>query len=546
MAKILGFILAASVIIAGAGLWYWKTHKKKIIRNELEKAIREKSQGLYKINYAGLELDEVTGFLSVSSFTLKYDSIKYIQLESQQKQPYLPFPISIPQIEVTGVQTDRALLEKEIRGRHLVIQNPVVEIIYTNAGKDSSRTIPDKQVYQQILGNLNLIRLDTVVISGAEVITKSMKTGKTYVHFFNTAVTMFDVAVDSTADADTTRLLFAKEVNVDCEKFTWQSKNKLYNYQADSIAFRSAQSHIRVKSLSVRPQLKEDEFVRSFPVQTDRFDFAIRNIQLKNADFYSLADESIIADTLQVGSASFKIYRDRNQPAVTASAVGNYPHQVIRQIPFKLDIKKGIVGNIFIEYKEKSSITHQTGKVQLWNTSAYITNITNRKESIARNNLMVFDMRSRLLNKIPIAVRWTFYLGDPNGKFAIRGKGGQGEAIDLNPLTIPMGPVELTSGHINGFEFDMTGSDYTMNGKVKLLYNDLHIALLKKDDDSIHFKKKKVTSLFANMKIKNANPEKDKEPRIASINYQRNIHASIFNLAWKSFFTGVQEITGAK
>ena len=546
MSRIIGFILLAAIVMIGGGLWFWKTQKKKIIRSELEKAINEKSQGLYTVNYAGLELDELSGSLSISSFNLSYDSLRYVQLQKEKKEPYLLFNISIPQILVSGVKTDRALLKKEIVGRHLVLQNPVIEILYTNAGKDSARNVPGKEIYRQILSGLELIKLDTVIISGAEIITKSMKTGRISVHFSNISISMLDVKVDSIANADSSRLLFAKELNLDCEKFTWQSRNRLYKYEANSVAFRSGASGISIKDFYIKPQLNEDAFVRKFSVQTDRLDFAIRNIELRNTDFFRLTDEYIKADLLLVGSASLKIYRDRNRPPDTKNKVGSYPHQVIQSLPMQLDIKKAIVQNTYIEYKEKSSITHQVGRVELWNSSANISNITNRKETIAKNSVMVVDMQSRLLNKVPVYATWTFYLGNRDGKFKIKGRTGGGDVTWLNPLTIPMGPTELTKGHINNLEFDLTGTNYNMTGNLKLLYDDLHVAALKKDDDSVHFKKRKVTSLLANIKIKNKNPEKGDAPRIAAINYKRNVQASIFNLAWKSLFTGVQETIGAK
>lgn len=545
MRRIIGFILLAIIIITGSGLWYWKTHKKKIIRNELEKTIREKSQGLYNVNYANLELDEISGNLSISSFTLMYDSSRYSQLKKDRKDPYLLFTVSIPEIHVLGVKTDRALLQKEISGRHLILQNPVIEILYTNTGKDSSRNVPGKEIYQQILSGLDLIKIDTVIISGAEIITKSMKTGRISVHFSNITISMLDVEVDSVANADSSRLLFAKELNLDCEKFTWQSRNKLYKYQANGVAFRSASSNISIKDFYIRPQLNEDAFVKKFPVQTDRLDFAIRNIQLNNADFYKLTDEYIKADVLLIGSASLKVYRDRNQPPDPENKVGSYPHQIIQRLPVKLDIKKAVVSNTYIEYKEKSNITQKIGKVQLWGSSATISNITNRKGRIAKNNLMIIDMQSRLLNKVPVYATWTFYLGNKEGKFHIKGRTGGGDVRLLNPLTIPMGPVELTSGYINSLQFDLMGTDYKMNGTVKLLYDELHVALLEKNHHSDGFNKKKVTSLLANIKIKNKNPEKGDAPRITQVNYQRNIHASIFNLAWKSLYTGVQETIGA-
>ena len=147
---VIGIVLLAIALVIAGGIWYWNTHKKSIIRAELDKAIKDKSDGLYKIHYDSLELDEMNGSLSVSSFTLVYDSLKYEQLKNEPKEPYLLFNISIPQIRMAGIQTPRALIDKEISGRHVTIMNPVIEILYT--GKDSSRSLPDKEIYEQILG----------------------------------------------------------------------------------------------------------------------------------------------------------------------------------------------------------------------------------------------------------------------------------------------------------------------------------------------------------------------------------------------------------
>jgi hypothetical protein len=545
MKKITGFILAGLIILLTGSSWYWSTHKKKIIRTQLEKAIAKKSQGLYRVRYDSLDLDEVRGQLILSSFTLTYDSAKLKQLE-QEKTPYLLFNVSIPEIRITGIETPRALIEKEISGRRLVLTSPIIEIMYTNAGKDSARSIPDEEIYRQILGDLHLIRFDTVIISNADIVTKNIRTGKTSVHFAGTSISLFNMVIDSTANADTSRLLFAKEISVACDRFTWQSRNGLYNYQVNSFKLQSSSSAMTMGSFFVRPTFSEDVFVKKFPVQKDRFDFTLHNIEFRNTTFSRLLEESIIAETLLVGSASFDIYRDRNRPEDKSSKLGNYPHQEIQKIPIPFEIKTVVIRNADIEYKEKSAITHQPGRVKLINASARITNITNRKASIARNNLMKVDMQGNLLGKISMSAKWTFYLGNTNGRFSVSGRAGSGKATDLNVLVVPMGPVEFKSGEINSLSFDLSGSDDMMKGKVDLLYKDFHVALLKKDADSVHFKRKKVTSLFANMKIKNNNPEDDRKPaRTASIYIQRDVTRSMFNLVWKGMFAGIKEITGA-
>jgi hypothetical protein len=543
---LIGIVSLVLVVIVVGGAWYWNSNKKRIIRAEVEKSVEKKSDGLYKVHYDSLELDEVNGFMSVSSFTLTYDSVKYKELKQQNKQPYLVFNISIPQMRVSGVQTPRALADNEISGRRLSLINPVIEILYNGSGKESTRRIPGKEIYQQILGNLKLIKLDSVVITGAQIITRDLRSGKTLVRFENVSMSLLNVAVDSVANADPTRLLFAKEVNLDCEKFALQSRNGLYKYQVNAISFRSATSRVSIKSLLMVPALNENEFAKKVPHQTDRMDIALYNIQFRNTDFYQLADEMITTETLEIGSANFKIYRDRTRPEDKRSKIGTYPHQLLQKIPVSFDIKKAIVRKANIEYKERSTITRQTGKAQFAGSSAYITNITNRKTSIARNSKMIVDLRSSFLNKIPLYTKWTFYLGNKDGKFLVSGKGKAADARIFNSLAVPMGPVEVKSGNIKTLEFNLAGNNHKIQGTVKLLYDNFRVTLLKKDKDSVHFEKRKIASLFANLKIEDSNPDDNEPQRVAQVNLQRDIHRSIFNLAWKGLFDGIQEITNSK
>ncbi len=77
--KIIALSIFMVILIAIAGaIVYWNIYRKQIIRNELQRTIRDKSKGLYKIHYDKLTLDEVGGNLSVLNVKLAYDSTRYI------------------------------------------------------------------------------------------------------------------------------------------------------------------------------------------------------------------------------------------------------------------------------------------------------------------------------------------------------------------------------------------------------------------------------------------------------------------------------------
>lgn len=548
----IGKIIALSILLViiaavAGGIMYWKVYRKQIIRHELENAISQKSEGLYAIKYENLKLDEVAGNLSVTHMKLTYDSAKYISLVKNNDAPPTLLNITIPSIIVSGVKTPRALIDKEIVGKKLLITNPVIDIIYTNAGKDSARNIPTTEVYEQILGGMDMIQIDTVEINGAQITTSNLKTGKKNVQFINTSIRLIDVSVDENSGKNPDQLLFAKQLFLESEKISFPSEDRPYNYVIDSVSLNSMTNSVHVKKFSINPLLGENAFVKSLPTQDDRFDFSINNIRLRNLDIHQLFNENIIADSILIGSASLKIYRDLSLPRDKKSRVGKYPHQLLDKIPVSIQVKKMVMANTFLEYKEKSKITNQSGKVQFHNVSAIITNLTNNKDAVKADNVMRADISTNFLNKAPLKVVWQFYLQNPKGRFDIKGNLGKLAASEINALIEPMGPAKMEKGEIKSLQFNFEGNNYGADGTVKMLYNDLKLAVLEKDKGSKELDKKSLTSFVANIIIKNNNPSNEKdEPRVANVHFDRDTNRSIFHLAWKSIFKGIRETVGIK
>src|SRR5678809_90419 len=102
------------------------------------------------------------------------------------------------------------------------------------------------------------------------------------------------------------------------------------------------------------------------------------------------------------------VYRDLARPRDKKNRVGHYPHQVLDEIPILFNIRALKVLNAFLEYKERSLVTRQSGKVQFYNVSASITNFTNDKKRIAENNIMRATVSSNFLNKTLLKTNWIF------------------------------------------------------------------------------------------------------------------------------------------
>ena len=543
---LLGIAVLVVLGISGAVL-YWKIYRKKIIRNEIERMVRNKSNGLYTLTYDSLKLDEVAGNLAISGITLTFDSLKYEALAQQNNAPPTLIRLTIPEIVVWGVQTPRALLSKQIVGKKLAINKPAIQIIYTNAGNDSAKHIPPNEVYRQLLGNLELIRIDTLEINGADIVTSNLKSGKKGVTFKNTSLHLFDIELDEKKPADTSRILFARQITVASEEISFRSDERPYNYVFDSVTLNSINSSGTAKKIRIIPLLGENAFVKSLPAQDDRFDFSLSNTRLINLNIPELFNEKILADSVIIATANFKIYRDLSIPRDSKNRVGSYPHQLLQKLPVIINARKLVIAGAFIEYKEKNAISGYAGKVQFHKTYALLTNITNDKNAVKENNVMTATVNTRFLDLAPLNTEWRFYLQNPRGRFSLKGSLGSIAVKNVNRLTEPMGPAKMESGHIQSLSFNLEANNYTAGGTVKMLYKDLKLSLLEKDKGSKVLDRKSVASFVANIVVKNNNPSKDKDvPRVMEVRFERDTNRSIFHLVWKTIFKGIKETVGIK
>jgi hypothetical protein len=146
----------------------------------------------------------------------------------------------------------------------------------------------------------------------------------------------------------------------------------------------------------------------------------------------------------------------------------------------------------------------------------------------------------------PLRAKIVMQLGDTNGRFAINGNVSGFDATKLNILLKPMALATVEKGHINKLDFNFNCNNYTSDGTLVLLYEDLKMNLLRKDSAEKKIEKKELASFVANLVIKNANPLRKQKPRTANVHLNRDVNRSFFNMIWKSIFAGAKESVGMK
>ena len=533
-------VLAAILLLVIA----WQLYKYHFAQKKIAQAVEEKTKGLYLLHYDHLTFDEVAGMLHVKNIDIRPDTAVYQQMVRENKDPHMLLQIQVDALDIARVRTPKALLAKQLEGGKIKVTGARIRIMVQHFKKDSAVYNPAPDLARQLLGRFLKIAIDSVQITDATVLVGNMDSSETYFRGNKVSLLLSRLLINSSAQKDSTAILFSRDLALDCKDLALSTRNKKYTIGLDSLRFTSTGNTLHIAQAKVTPRLSETAFAASFPRQKDRYDFVLQNIALHHIDRKALWYKTIRADSLVIGESSFKIYRDISRPPDTTSKVGKYPQQQLMHLPFPLAIGSIVFTRSFIEYKERNGKSDSSGRLRFYDIHARIRNVTNRRADVQKDRRCIVDFHARLLNKAPVQAHLVMLLRDSKGRFNIQGDIGSIDAPSLNPLTEPMVLARMEKGRVDHLHFAIDGNDSIGNGRITLQYKDLKVSMLKKDKDDPGFDKKDLASFFANLAIKNSS--KTNAPRTEEVHFHRILNKSFFNLIWKTLFTGIKQSVGIK
>lgn len=544
MKKILIFTSILIVLLVGGAIFYFNW-RHNFLRRDLPQLVFLKSDSLYSISYGDVYIDELNGEIIIEKLLLRPDSTH--TTEPGEGLPRTMLEVYVPRMHMTGLHTDKAMMNEEVIARKLELTQPIVTL-YRNKNKEqaesTSGVVSSHDIYKAILRNLLRIKIDSLLIDRGRYHMVNWRSRDTILTCSSVTVSLFDLNISDSTSRDTSRVLFAKKALLSVDKLKIPNDAGLYNYRISSVELNSEQRVLTAKTLAIDPTLGEAEFARKLGRQGDRFDINFSNARFTNIDVNQVLDGNLVAGNLTIKEGTIKIYRDKNYPRNNVNKIGRFPQQLLMKSGTAISLGRIDINSGFIEYKEKSNLTGNTGKIRFNNSVISISNFSNRVKDLQANPVCLVNLRAQFLDVIPLNINLHLYPVHEQGKFTATGNLGSASALVLNQLLKPLGLANIESGQLNGCSFHIDGNNYGSNGTVRLLYNNLKVKLLAKDGTTGEYKSKKFASMLANAALKDENPKKNKPVRVAQFSYKRNPYKGFFNLVWKSIFTGVQQTVG--
>src|SRR5690349_2736731 len=121
--KKLIFLLFLILLIA-AGMVYYKRWRRNFVHKKVPELVFLKSDSLYRITYDTVDIDEVDGEILIKNLQLIPDTT--YKKPTDTSLPRNLLRVTIPEVYITGVQTDAAVLDKQVLATKIKLSGPVV------------------------------------------------------------------------------------------------------------------------------------------------------------------------------------------------------------------------------------------------------------------------------------------------------------------------------------------------------------------------------------------------------------------------------------
>lgn len=469
---------------------------------------------------------------------------KTIEINDLQVNPFTKkpgenrFTIAVPKINFLNFDLNEVLKDNRYSFDEINFERPELRIEINDSVKgDKLETARTLDLYPYIRSYVDEIRVNKLNLTDV-----SLNFNWFQKQLFNRKLNVAFHEIHIGENQNPENLLHSKEFEISTTHLKTTSKNKLYEFTADSLIYNSGKHNILFKNVNVNPQLSRDEFPREKGFQTDYLKAGTDFIEIKGINENEWVKNNVVeADACVIGKTNIAIFRNKRYP-FNHSQRPPWPQDLLKNIrqPFVFDSL--ILRPSTIQYSELTDISDEPAEIEFTNLWLKSGKISNLPEIIRLQKPLEINAAAKIFKQATISARFLFELNSNNYQHTITGSLEKMPFTAINPMLEKSAPVSVESGQINRFDFHLTLDDKKATGELYFGYDDFKVNILEMNAEGS--KKSKLASFWANHMILNSKNPKGESLEPVKLFYERDVERSIINYWWKALFAGTKEVLG--
>ena len=451
--------------------------------------------------------------------------------------------VDVDHIEVRNFNLLKLLFKRELHIEQIKIDQPGIELSLispSNANADSSLVKTSGQPFKKVCieqlnitdGNIRLLQ------EGNDTLWTSI---------------IENFTIDEITYSPDTIQGFLKQTNFKniffrVQDFKHYSSNGFYCISGSELHQENA-NNLLIKNLNISPLYPKYVFAKEKGHLTTRLEFNCKTIQIKTDLEQIINNDFLLIHSLWADSFHIKAFRNKNIPDSPERYVPPLPQQILRELDQLVHIDSLHLNHGLIEYEEHAKGGSKTGYIKIMKTRAFLSNISNHPDSLAKDDKMKIDFYGWLNGEGYLDAHFVMPILNTNNYFSYYGNISEMDLESFNSILEPCAFLTIKKGKLEKLRFHVQANENSASGKMYMHYHDLNISArkLKKRDIRKESSKDKILSMLINtFFIKSSNPKGKKDLREGIIEFERDHRRSVFHYWIKSILSGVPSSLGIK
>lgn len=283
----------------------------------------------------------------------------------------------------------------------------------------------------------------------------------------------------------------------------------------------------------LRPKYSREEFRKIIPYEKDMYDLTIDSLLVENPCLRTNSVPPVFTSPeINFRGVDFEIYRDKTLPDDPRQK--KMYSEMLRVLEMKLGIEKLNIDEAYIKYQERIYADRDLGRVEFYDLSAEIKNMTNIGMTSENSPKTKIDVQANFMNTSDLDVKWEFDISNKSDEFTMSGQSTKIPPRAMNPFFVPAMNIK-SKGSIDELYFTIHGNQDDAQCNLKLVYEGFNVEVLKENGKG----KKGMASFFANLILKTNS--KNSSGTVQNVPVARDKTKSFWNFFWKCIYGGLKE-----
>ncbi len=515
--------------------WYIVNNIEDKVRDFLVAKVNTETEGLYHLDIDKIRIKFIDKIIRFERVTLYCDTTVLNKIQ-QQKHPKFIYDVDVKAINLEVASIKEIYKEKKLRVNRFELGQPRIIVYKQDISSYTTDTTHRSEENNTPLPSfLYGLTLKEVAITNGSYFFDARKDKDSVFYVIEDCnVKITNLSIDSSFNLKKS-LPHYDDFELSLGHLRYEFSN--YMFDVNNVSLNLKDSLLHVDSLFVIPKYSKHTFAYKTKIPF-RVELTCENINVFKFDFGAIAYQKMIkADSVSIGNIAVYNYKNKNVPPTPI--VKPLFHQIIQQLPMKIDIPVVEIkaGNVI--HEELAINRYKSGYIAFNGISGTIKGLTNIVQD--KNQYIKVFVHATFMKSGKINAEFHLPVDPQNQRFTLTGKATDLNMKEINTMIEPIAHLSVQSGKVNELNFNLKGNNKTASVEMLLLYNDLEVAVLTSDNLR---KRWLLSELANNLILIKDNPKEKQKNRIAVGSANRNLYLSHFNFLWITLFEGLKESVG--